>query len=159
MSNSSPHSSRRLGQGAPLPGYKVHCIMCPLGGQEPIELREGVPVDVPREPCIGIDWAPWSVGLLAGPHPYSWRLYLHSRMHRYFRPFVTDAHVWRHANVVTALTIQVHQRIKTSWLFKTCERKNAWTKFKMCSQYCSQIMCSQNVNTLLCSQDILVLLF
>ena len=84
------------------------------GGQEPIELREGVTVDVPREPCIGIDRAPWLVGLLVGPHPYIRPLYLHSHMHQYFRPFVTDAHVWRHAYVVTALTIQVHQRIKTS---------------------------------------------
>lgn len=84
------------------------------GGQEPMELREGVTVDVPREPCVGIVRAPWPVGLLAGPHPYILPLYLHSRMRRYFCPLVTDAHVWRHANVVTALTVQVHRRIKTS---------------------------------------------
>lgn len=79
-----------------------------------MELREGVTADVPREPRVGIDQAPWPVGLLAGPHPYTLPLYLHSRMRRDFRPLVTDAHVWRHANVVAALTVQVHRRIKTA---------------------------------------------
>ena len=41
--------------------FTVSCATS-WGGQEPIELREGVTVDVPREPCIGIDRAPWLGG-------------------------------------------------------------------------------------------------